>query len=168
MVGILAKQLRRLRDNHIIVKLVEAVVEVESQNVEIQQTSLYLVVPSTTPSTSSTIPVRNIITMCFKLKMEGQEGTEWRRGWNLICLITFMQPYFHLRKRRQHFDIFHFKVPSQPPPLEPIWAQGGGTYPSLLNLRTKLFIRVPPATLLEHISLQNCLNSHFALFTKQL
>ena len=52
------------------------------------------------------------------------------------------------------FDILPFQ--SSSPPLKPIWAQvAAGTYPSLLNLHSKLFIRAPPATLLKHILLQN-------------
>ena len=56
--------------------------------------------------------------------------------------------------KTENRDILPFQ--SSFPPLKPIWAQvAAGTYPSLLNLRSKLFIRAPPATLLKHILLQN-------------
>ena len=73
--------------------LVVAVIEVEPQSVEIQHTGLYLVVPLTSPSTSSTTPVRNMIKMWLKFKMECNEGTEWRRGLNLTCLINCCHNY---------------------------------------------------------------------------
>ena len=75
---------------------------------------------------------------------------------------------FFLLLKTENRDILPFQ--SSFPPLKPIWAQVAvGTYPSLLNLRSKLFIRAPPATLLKHILLRNIffvVNLHSKLFIR--